>query len=97
MSEKEVYIRIKGRVQGIGFRRWAVRKANEIGHLSGWVRNTGSGAVEILMRGYAPRVDMMVEACRKGPLLSRVDDIEFIGGRLSGFLPPIEDGVFVQI
>ena len=29
--EKEVYLKIKGRVQGIGFRWWAVKTAEEIG------------------------------------------------------------------
>ena len=37
--EKEVYIKIEGRVQGIGFRWWAIHKAEEISGISGWVRN----------------------------------------------------------
>ena len=37
--EKEVYLKIKGRVQGIGFRWWAVKTAEEIGGISGWVHN----------------------------------------------------------
>ena len=31
---KEVYLKIEGRVQGIGFRRWAVSKAREVGGLA---------------------------------------------------------------
>ena len=43
--EREVFIKIKGRVQGIGFRRWAVSKAEEIGGISGWVHNEYDGSV----------------------------------------------------
>ena len=49
--EKEVYLKIKGRVQGIGFRWWAVKTAEEIGGISDWVHNAADGSVEILMSG----------------------------------------------
>lgn len=94
MTEKEVYIRIEGRVQGVGFRYWAVKKAQEIGGISGWVHNAANGSVEILMRGNEKNVDNMILACHKGPSLARVDKVEFIVGRISSFLPPIEVGVF---
>ena len=91
---KEVYIKIKGRVQGIGFRYWAINKAREIGGISGWVHNAADGSVEILMRGEEEAIDDMILACHQGPLLARVDSVEFIVGRRSSFLPPIEEGVF---
>lgn len=91
---KEVYIKIKGRVQGIGFRYWAINKAREIGGISGWVHNAADGSVEILMRGEEKDIDEMILACHQGPSLARVDSVEFVVGRLSSFLPPIEDGVF---
>lgn len=91
---KEVFIKIKGRVQGIGFRYWAVKKAEEIGGISGWVHNESDGSVEIMMSGEEDRLDKMLVACHQGPLLARVDKIEFVTGRWSGFLPPIEEGVF---
>ncbi len=91
---KEVYIKIKGRVQGIGFRYWAINKAREIGGISGWVHNAADGSVEILMCGEEKDIDEMILACHQGPSLARVDSVEFVVGRLSSFLPPIEDGVF---
>lgn len=94
---KEVYIRIKGRVQGIGFRYWAVHKAKEIGEISGWVHNAADGSVEILMRGPAEQIEAMLLACHKGPMLARVDMVEFIVGRRSSFLPDIENGVFKRV
>lgn len=94
---KEVYIRIKGRVQGIGFRYWAVKKVSEIGGISGWVHNAADGNVEILMSGEEAKIDAMILACHKGPMLARVDKVEFIVGRMSSFLPPVEEGTFRRI
>lgn len=95
--EKEVYIRIEGRVQGIGFRYWTVKKAQEIGGISGWVHNAANGSVEILMRGEESQIDEMLVACHKGPALSRVDKVQFIVGRMSSFLPPVEEGIFKRV
>ncbi len=95
--EREVFIKIKGRVQGIGFRRWAVSKAEEIGGISGWVHNEYDGSVEILMRGEEEKIDAMILACHKGSMFSRVDKVEFVVGRRSSFLPPIEPGVFKRV
>ena len=61
--EKEVYLKIKGRVQGIGFRWWAVKTAEEIGGISGWVHNAADGSVEILMSGEEDNIDRMILAC----------------------------------
>lgn len=94
---KEIYIKIHGRVQGIGFRWWAVKNAKEIGGISGWVRNVEDGSVEIMMSGEEDKLDRMLLACHKGPPLSRVDKVEFVVGRWSSFLPRVEDGVFRQI
>ena len=94
---KEVYIKIRGRVQGIGFRWFAVHEAKRIGGISGWVRNEVDGSVEILMSGEEEQIDQMLLSCRKGPMFSRVDSVEFIVGRRSGFLPPIEEGTFHRV
>lgn len=94
---KEVFIKIKGRVQGIGFRRWAVSTANEIGGISGWVHNEYDGSVIISMSGEEEKIDLMLLACQKGSMFSRVDQVEFVVGRISSFFPPIEDGIFKRI
>ena len=57
--DKEVYLKIDGRVQGIGFRAWAVRTARELG-VSGWVRNVDDGTVEIRMKGAEEQIDEMI-------------------------------------
>lgn len=94
---REVYLKISGRVQGVGFRRWSERTANEIGGISGWVRNAEDGSVEILMRGEEKNIEEMIEKCRKGPLFARVDDVCFKPSVTNYFLPMIVDGVFERI
>jgi len=94
---REVYLKIEGRVQGIGFRHWAISKAYEIGGVSGWVRNEDDGSVEILMRGEDDKVNAMIQACYNGPMFARVDRISFLPGVKNYFLPPIEEGRFMRI
>lgn len=94
---KEIYLKIEGRVQGIGYRRWAVNKALDIGGISGWVRNEDDGSVEILMKGEDNLIDKMIAACYDGPFFARVDRISFLPGVKNYFLPPVKEGVFVRI
>ena len=72
---RSVHVRICGRVQGVGFRAWAERRANALG-LSGWARNLQGGDVEAVFCGPAERVDAMLAACREGPRLARVEKVE---------------------
>ncbi len=97
MSEKSVYVRLSGRVQGVGFRRFVLRTAIGFGGVSGWVRNAENGSVEIFMRGEEEKLEMMVAACREGPLWARVDRVDFLPPVARGFLPDITDGKFEVI
>jgi len=66
---------VSGKVQGVGYRNWTIWTANALG-VTGWVRNVHDGRVEIMASGDDKALDAMVEACRRGPMLARVDDIE---------------------
>lgn len=66
---------ITGRVQGVGFRDWVLQTGQRLG-LTGWVRNRSDGAVEALVVGDETAVGQMIEACRRGPPLARVDEID---------------------
>lgn len=68
-----VHLRIKGRVQGVFFRKSAQDKARELG-LTGWIRNNPDGTVETVAKG--DREEEFVEWCNKGPVGSEVRDIE---------------------
>ena len=67
-------LRITGRVQGVGYRAWMMRRAGQLG-LRGWVRNRSEGSVEALVTGDEDRVAAMIEACRDGPFGARVSNV----------------------
>ena len=67
-------VRIRGRVQGVGYRDWMLREATRLG-VQGWVRNRADGSVEALLSGDAAAVGALLIACRAGPFLARVDSI----------------------
>ena len=69
------HVVIRGQVQGVGFRAWTEYTALERG-LQGWVRNRRDAAVEAVFAGEAAVVADMIEACRRGPRLSRVDALD---------------------
>lgn len=68
-------LRIEGRVQGVGYRDWVVKQAHRLG-LQGWVRNRPDGTVQLLVAGEEGAVLTLLSACRRGPLLARVDRID---------------------
>lgn len=74
-SRKAVLVEITGRVQGVGYRNWTVREAQKR-KVAGYVRNRQDGKVEALFEGDTNAVDAMIEACRKGPVLARIDRLE---------------------
>jgi acylphosphatase len=68
---RSALVRITGRVQGVGYRAWAIETAARLG-LRGWVRNRSDGSVEALVIGEDDRVRAMLEACRTGPFAAGV-------------------------
>jgi acylphosphatase len=71
---RSVRLRISGRVQGVGYRAWALETACRIG-VRGWVRNRADGSVEALVTGEDEAVAEMIDSCRDGPFAARVADV----------------------
>lgn len=69
-----LHVRVQGRVQGVGFRYFTLAVANQLG-LTGWVRNLPEGDVECEAEGAKPQLEEFLDALRKGPSASRVDEL----------------------
>lgn len=87
-----IHVRITGRVQGVGYRAWAVRTACGL-NLSGFVRNRHDRSVEVVAEGAEVDVNTFLECCHKGPLWGRVDAVTPVSIP-DAFTPPITDGIF---
>lgn len=62
---------VSGRVQGVGYRRFAQKAAVEVG-VDGWVRNLDDGSVEVLVIGTPEQQEEMSGLLRRGPLWADV-------------------------
>lgn len=67
--------RVRGRVQGVGFRNFVQREAARLG-LDGWVRNLDNGDVEVHAQGKPGLVDELAGALHRGPRFSEVRSVE---------------------
>ncbi len=67
-------VRIRGKVQGVFFRASVADEASARG-LAGWVSNLPDGSVDAVFQGQASAVDELVEWCRRGPPMARVEEI----------------------
>lgn len=73
MTAKE--IRVVGKVQRVSFRAATRAKALSLA-IRGWVRNNADGTVQIRIEGDEAMMASMLDWCRIGPPLARVDFIE---------------------
>lgn len=68
---------VEGRVQGVGFRSWAVRAAFAL-DLAGWVRNLPGDNVEVEAQGNPHALEELEKLLWRGPSSSRVDRVTMI-------------------
>ena len=68
-----MHIRVKGRVQNVGFRAYVEFGARQLG-LNGWVRNVGYDTVEAVAEGERHKLERLAEVIKTGPRGSQVDE-----------------------
>ncbi|MGQ0703797.1 MAG: acylphosphatase [Gemmatimonadales bacterium] len=66
---------VEGDVQGVGFRYFTVRVAQQIGIL-GWVRNLRDGRVETVGQGTPEQLARFEAALRRGPSPAQVREVQ---------------------
>jgi len=74
-QQARVWLRITGRVQGVGFRYSAMDEARRLA-VTGWVRNTHDSAVELVAEGARQQLQQLVAWCHVGPRGALVTDVE---------------------
>jgi acylphosphatase len=75
VSRGQLHVRVRGVVQGVGF-RWFVReRARRLG-LSGWVRNLPDGSVEVMAAGDPAQIDLLRGELLRGPSGASVEALE---------------------
>jgi len=69
------YLKISGRVQGVGFRYSMSEEAERLG-VTGWVRNRRDGTVEAVIDGAPDAVEAVLAWARRGPRGAQVTDVQ---------------------
>jgi acylphosphatase len=79
---------VEGKVQGVGYRNFALRAARDL-QLKGWVRNLPDGRVEALAAGPLARLNRFIAELRIGPPCAEVTNVDVAdvtaGDKLEGF------------
>ncbi len=93
MSEPTVRVRavVHGRVQGVGFRAFALEVGSRLG-VNGRVANQPDGTVECVAEGPRPAVDTLVSKLHEGPWGARVERVEVVHETAGEPLPPMRVG-----
>ena len=67
--------RVRGRVQGVGYRYFVERNAAELG-LEGYARNLDDGSVEVYAAGPREKIEKLAGLLRVGPRWADVRGVE---------------------
>lgn len=82
-------LRVRGVVQGVGFRWSLCAEAQALG-LAGWVRNRRDGSVEALLQGPPEAVAALVDWAHRGPPAARVSAVESVAEAIDPALAGFE-------
>lgn len=66
---------VKGQVQRVGFRRYALGQAQELS-VSGYAKNLPDGSVEVFFQGEIERIEEFLKRLKSPPPLTHIRDVE---------------------
>jgi len=75
-----IHIKIHGKVQGVFYRAETKKKADSL-HITGWVKNMSDGTVEALFEGDEDNINQLLDWCKQGPEMAKVEKIEILQQR----------------
>jgi acylphosphatase len=75
----------RGRVQGVGFRYFVLRRGMELG-LTGWVANESDGSVRCVAEGRRSDLETLLEAMERGPAGAHVERVSATWSSATGNL-----------
>lgn len=76
-NPQAIHLLVHGYVQGVGFRYFTKTNATRFG-IVGWVRNNYDGTVEIWGEGTKLRLEQFIQAVRRGPTHSQVNQLDIV-------------------
>lgn len=74
VPNQRLHATVQGHVQGVGFRVFVQQYAANL-KLTGWVRNTYLGEVEVLAEGPKPELESLLMLLEAGPRSSHVINV----------------------
>ena len=75
----------RGRVQGVGFRYFVLRRGRELG-LTGWVANEADGSVRCVAEGPRSDLEALLESIERGPAGALVERVSATWSNATGSL-----------
>ena len=77
-------IQIKGKVQGVFFRKSTQEKARQLG-LRGWIQNEPDESVLAEIEGTIEAIAQMEQWLHEGPEQARVEEVMIVEGEVKGY------------
>ena len=74
MSLQKAELVISGVVQGVGFRYFVYRIAQQLG-VVGWVRNLPDGRVQVVAEGDRCLLESIIEELKVGPRMAHISNV----------------------
>jgi acylphosphatase len=75
MDSVKATVKIKGDVQGVGFRHFTVQNAKRL-EVNGDVENQMDGSVKVIAEGPKQQVEALIDVLKEGPHAAHVNDID---------------------